>query len=231
MCLVAIKAAVQAERPVRAFLIVALVMTALIVIAVSSLREISLRQVVLYQGSYPVSEGLSGLEPGDIIIVNLFENSLVPRPATTCLSDFYANTPYDILHREFTVSVSPRVTYGNRGAGDPTFDSTLVFDLSAISPVDYLSTAFSGDPSCEVALSQLAGSDCLLVVRSVVRIDDVSVGFDTSERCQLINASVDTTVMNSLAAADSFDAALGVSLFERIWTSVTMPLVQFQISD
>jgi hypothetical protein len=135
------------------------------------------------------------------------------------------------LDRKFTVSINQQVASGNRNLVESEDSSSLTVEASAISPVDYLSTAFSDAPNCEISLSKLVGNDCLLVVKNVISIDNVPVGFDTSEGCQLINTSADTTVINSLAAASFFDVALGVSFFDRIWTSVTLPMVNLQISD
>ncbi|MEL6607191.1 MAG: hypothetical protein AAFP88_03005 [Bacteroidota bacterium] len=215
----------------RTFLLVVLAIVSLVFFVSLNLREVSERQLVLYQGFYPLSEDVRELQPGDILVVDLLKNSLVSTQPTTCLSEFYSTTPYDFLDRKFTVSISPRVASGNRSFAGNEDSSSLTVEASAISPVDYLSTAFSEVPSCETTLSELVGNDCLLIVRNVISIDNVPVGYDTSDGCQLINTSVDATVINSLAAAEFFDAALGVSFSDRIWTSVTLPLVNLQISD
>jgi hypothetical protein len=215
----------------RAFFFLTLATVVLIIFAALNLREVSLRELALYQGFYPINNHFRDLEPGDVLIVDLFENSLIVTGPKTCLSEFYSTRPYDYLKRQFTVSIGPSVVSGDQSLVSTERADNLVFDVTAVSPVDYISTVFSGDPSCEASLSELVGENCLLIVRNIISFDDVSVGFDTSERCQLINGSVDATVMNSLAAADFFDVPLGVSLIDRIWTSITLPLVQLQISD
>ncbi len=196
-----------------------------LVLLVQSVRKVSLREAMLYQGYLPTDRRTSDFEVGNVVVLNLVERSIEAIGKHPCGESEEGLFEPKIRNSSYALSGGSFVDFVWKESAERRETNQLDMKVWAIDPIAYLNGSFSVNKDCESNLRSFVGSNCLVIVKSAVFLDEKFVGFDISEKCQIINVTLEPVILGQLMTASYFDGVFGVSIFERLWISATRPFV------
>ncbi|MEM1370316.1 MAG: hypothetical protein AAGG02_20405 [Cyanobacteria bacterium P01_H01_bin.15] len=210
--------------------ILLLLLGGLLFLCFQSMRYVTLREATLYQGFFPIEDRTSEFEVGNIVVANLLTGQIEAVLPGPCELSTASHPEVDVRRSTQSFNARSMIRFTEQDGSNMANQAELIFEVSTIDPISYLNSEFNANPECENDLRNIAHSYCLLVIKSLATLNGVMVGFDVSERCQIINSSLEPVTLDQLATASSFDGIFGVDVFERFWIDATRTIVGFSIS-